>query len=364
MPMVYHEGRRRAAVYAPGAYGREEGKTGHDLVIFNGGLLWDLVAVVDPVHAGRDAGEVLGLGRRGVPVVSSLAEALDLGAEALILGAAPVGGRLPEEWVHDIKAALEAGVDVYSGLHTFLSSVPVLVEASRRGGGRIVDVRKPDPRYFRVWDGRVLGTGMARVLVAGTDCEAGKNIATYTIYEELRRRGVEACMVGTGQTMLLLGARGLVVDAVPSDFVAGAVEQVLVEEYERGCSVAVVEGQAAISHEAYGHVSLGILRGASPTHIVVAHVPGRRWRAAFSHAWKPLAAVEPREELALIKALNPYPDPVLAGITLNTSALPPERARRVEEEYTREYMAPAVDPLRSGVGPLVERIVSPLGRGR
>jgi len=360
VPMVYHEGRRKAAIYAPGAYGREEGKTGHDLVIFDGGLLWELVAVVDPVHAGRDAGEVLGLGRKGVPVVGSLREALERGAEALILGAAPVGGRLPEEWLSDIREALEHGVDVYSGLHTFLSDIEELRRAAERGGARIVDVRKPDPRYHRVWDGRVLGVEAARVLVAGTDCEAGKNIATYTLYMELRRRGVEACMIGTGQTMLLLGARGLVMDAVPSDFVAGALEQVIVEEAARGCRVMVVEGQAAVSHEAYGHVSLGILRGASPTHIVIAHVPGRRWRAAFGHAWKPLRVPEPGEEAALLKALNPYPDPVLAGITLNTSAYPVEEARRIVEEYTRTYLVPAVDPLRDGVAPIVERIVSTL----
>jgi uncharacterized NAD-dependent epimerase/dehydratase family protein len=360
--MVYHDGRRRAVVYAPNIYGRAEAKTAHDLVIFGGGTLWDIVAVVDPSKEGSDAGEVIGVGRRGIPIVGSIDDALGLGAEALIVGAAPVGGRLPDEWVNDIARVLEQGIDVYSGLHTFLSEIPVLREAAERGGARIVDVRKPDPRYYRVWDGRVLGVKMARVLIAGTDCDAGKNVATYTISEELARRGYKACMVGTGQTMLLLGARGLVLDAVPSDFVAGALEQIIVEEGEKGCEIAVVEGQAAISHEAYGHVSLGILRGAAPTHLVIAHVPGRRTRAAFDHAWKPLQVVEPREELALIKALNPHPDPVLAGITLNTSMYSVEEARRIEEEYTRAYMAPAVDPLRTGVKPIVDRIVGTLER--
>ncbi|ABM80682.1 DUF1611 domain-containing protein [Hyperthermus butylicus] len=358
MPMVYHDGRRRAAIYAPGAYGRDEGKTGHDLVIFNGGLLWDLIAVVDPFNAGRDAGEVLGLGRKGIPIVRSIKEAIEKGAEAIIVGAAPVGGKLPEEWKRDLRDALEAGLDVYSGLHTFLSDDPELRAAAEKGNARIVDVRKPDPRYYRVWDGRVLGTKMKRVLIAGTDCDAGKNIATYTIYQTLVRRGAKACMIGTGQTMLLLGARGLVMDAMPSDFVAGALEKIIVEAYEQGCEVAVIEGQAAITHEAYGHVTLGILRGASPTHIVVAHVPGRRWRSAFSHAWMPLRAPEPGEELVYLKALNPYPNPVLAGITLNTSMYSLEEAKRIEEEYTRTYMVPAVDPLRTSVDAIVERILS------
>ena len=362
MPMVYHEGKRRAAIYSPGIYGEVEAKTAHDLVIFSGGTLWDIVAVIDHSKKGMDAGEVIGVGRRGIPIVGSIEEALDLNVEAVIVGAAPVGGRLPSEWVRDLARALERGVDVYSGLHTFLADIPILREAARKSGAKIVDVRKPDPRYYRVWDGRVLGTKMARVLVAGTDCDAGKNVATYTIFEELTRRGYRACMVGTGQTMLLLGARGLVLDAVPSDFVAGALEQILVEEEGKGCEIAVVEGQAAISHEAYGHVSLGILRGVAPTHIVIAHVPGRKHRAAFDHAWKPLQVVEPREELALIKALNPYPNSVLAGITLNTSKFSLDEAKRIEEDYTKTYMAPAVDPLRTGVKPVVDRIVETLER--
>ncbi|BEP17811.1 DUF1611 domain-containing protein [Pyrofollis japonicus] len=357
MPMVYHRGRRKAIVYADGAYGLPEGKTAHDLVIFNGGLLWDIVAVVDRRNAGRDAGEVLGIEERGIPVVGSLGDALRYQPSALILGAAPVGGRLPEEWLDDIERALSLGIDVYSGLHTFLSDIPRLRRAAESSGARIVDVRKPDPSYLRIWDGSVLLTRVIRVLVAGTDCDAGKNIVTYTLYEELARRGIRACMVGTGQTMLLLGARGIVADAVPSDFVAGAVEKAVVDEAERGCEAIVVEGQAAISHEAYGHVSLGILRGAAPTHIVIAHVPGRTTRAGFEHAAKPLPVPEPREEILYLRSLNPYPDMVVAGIALNTSMLGEEDAKRLIEKYSREYLVPVTDPLRFGVSAVAERIL-------
>jgi len=358
LPMLYHTGRRRAVIYAPRAFTRVEGKTGRDLVIFDGGLLWRVVAVVDPDNAGRDAGSVLGLGAKGVPVVAGAREAMEFEPEAVILGAAPVGGRLPDSWLRDVVFFLEAGVDVYSGLHTFISDIPLAVRAAERSGARIVDVRKPDPRYHRVWDGSVLSTrDAARILVAGTDCEAGKNVATFTLYKRMVERGLEACMLGTGQTMLLLGARGLVVDAVPSDFVAGVVEKLVVEEYERGCRFIIVEGQAAISHEAYGHVSLGILRGVSPTHVVIAHVPGRRWRAAFNHSYKPLAAVEPREELALIKTLNPNPHMAFSGIMLNTSSYSRGEAEEVARAYTREYMVPALDPLRESVDPIIDRIV-------
>jgi uncharacterized NAD-dependent epimerase/dehydratase family protein len=237
--------RVRAVVYAPGALGKGMGKTANDLVIFRGGERFEIVAVVDPEHAGMDAGVVVGVGERGIPVVASLDEALSYKPEALIIGAATVGGYIPPGWKRDIIRALEAGLDVYNGLHHFLSEDPEAVEAARRGGARIFDVRKPDPRLYRIWDGSVLSTRARRILVAGTDCEAGKNIATYTIYEGLRARGVRACMIGTGQTMLLLGARGAVVDAIPADFVAGVVEGFVVEADREGCEYIVVEGQAA-----------------------------------------------------------------------------------------------------------------------
>lgn len=356
--MVYHTGRRRAVILAEGAFGEEMGKTAHDLVIFDGGLLWDIVGVIDSRHVGKHAGEVLGLGRRGAPILSHIEEAAGLGAEALIVGAAPVGGRLPEKWRGIVAEAIRGGMDIYSGLHQFLSDDEELAELARAYSVKLVDVRRPDSSYFRVWDGSVLTLkDMTRVLVAGTDCEAGKNIATYTLYTEISKRRDDACMIGTGQTMLLLGARGAVLDAFPSDFVAGALEGILVEQYKEGCRVAVIEGQAAITHEAYGHVALGILRGASPTHIVIGHDPTRAFRASFHHSAKPLPVPPIELELLYLKGLNPYPNPRLAGIALNTSKLSRDEAEKTLERYRRIYQAPAVDPLRNGVGEIVKEII-------
>ena len=347
--------RVKAVVYAPGALGRGLGKTANDLVIYKGGERFEILAVVDPDNAGRDAGEVVGVGPRGIPVVASLDEALRLGPEALVIGAATVGGYIPPGWRRDIIRALEEGLDVYNGLHHFLSEDPEARRAAEKSGARIIDVRKPDKRYFRVWDGAVLDVTAKRVLVAGTDCEAGKNIATMETYLELRRRGVRACMIGTGQTMILLGARGVVVDAIPSDFVAGAVEKLVVEAWRDGCEVIVVEGQAAILHPAYGHVSLGILRGVAPTHIILAHVPGRRVRAAFEERKLPMP--EPEEELEMLYRLDPYPSPRLAGLALNTSEHYRGRADEIARLYEERFSAPAVDPLVHGVSRIVERIL-------
>jgi len=347
--------RIKAVVYAPNALGKGLGKTANDLVIYRGGERFEIVAVVDPSSAGRDAGEVVGVGKRGIPVVSSLDEALSYKPKALIIGAATVGGYIPPGWKQDIIRALELGLDVYNGLHHFLSEDPEAVKAARKGGARIYDVRKPDKSKFRIWDGSVLNVDAKRVLVAGTDCEVGKNITTMELYLELKRRGIRACMIGTGQTMLLLGAEGMVVDAVPSDFVAGVVEYYVVKAAEKGCEVIVVEGQASILHPAYGHVSLGILRGVSPTHVVLAHTAQRWLRAAFEEK---MPLHDPSLELKAIDLLNPYPDWRLAGIAIDTHFLDEEDARRELQYWRRRLGVPSTDPLRFGVKEIVDWIMA------
>jgi len=347
--------RIKAVVYAPNALGKGLGKTANDLVIYRGGERFELVAVIDPSCAGRDAGEVVGVGKREIPVVPSLDEALSYKPRAFIIGAATVGGYIPPGWKRDIIRALELGLDVYNGLHHFLTEDPEAVEAAKRGGARIYDVRKPGKSKFRIWNGSVLNARAKRILIAGTDCEVGKNIATMEVYLELKRRGVRACMVGTGQTMLLLGAEGMVVDAVPSDFVAGVVEHYVVEAVERGCEAIVVEGQASILHPAYGHVSLGILRGVSPTHVVLAHAAQRRVRTAFEET---MPLHDPSLELEAIDLLNPYPDWRLVGITVDTHLLDEKDAKRELEYWRHRLGVPATDPLRFGVREIVDQIMA------
>lgn len=356
--MIYHSGRRKTVILAEGAFGEEMGKTSHDLVIFDGGLLWDVVGVIDSRHNGKDAGEVLGLNRKGILIISSIEESKRLGATSLLIGAAPVGGRLPQSWRKYIIEAIIEGFDIYNGLHQFLSDDEEIARLAEKNGVKLVDIRKPDTKYFRVWDGSILSLrDMNRVLIAGTDCEVGKNIATYSIYSELARNRNDVCMVGTGQTMLMLGARGLVLDAVPSDFVAGALEKIIHELYKDGCRIAIIEGQAAITHEAYGHVSLGILRGASPTHIVIAHDPTRFYRASFSHAAKPLVVQSIETELSYLKTLNPFPNAKFIGITLNTSKMSLEDAEKTIKTYKEIYQVPVTDPLRNGVKDIITEII-------
>ena len=346
--------RKKAVVYAPHALGRDVGKTANDLVIYSDyNPMFDVKCVVDPSKAGVDAGVAVGVGFKGVPVVESLEKALSTyKLDALIVGVAPVGGVLPRSWINDLKKALEKGLDIYSGMHTFLSDNKELVEAARRGGARIYDVRKPRREEFRIWGGDVLKCGCKRVLVAGSDCGVGKNIACIELSRELEKRGVKNTVIATGQTMILLGFRGSVIDAIPADFTPGVVEKYVVDAC-RESDVVIVEGQGAILHPAYGQVTLAILYGVSPTDIVLCHDPSRRFRAEFSGLELPDPSLEAK---ALIQ-LNPNRNSRLSGVCLNTSMYELGKAREIAEEYRRVFGVPATDPLRMGVSEIVDFIL-------
>ena len=272
---------KRAVVLAEGLLGTIIGKTANILVMYNR-RLFEVVAIIDNTHAGSDAGEVLGLGRLGIPVVSTIEEAIEFGPEALIVGVATIGGVLPERCRVIIREAIKHGLEIWSGLHYFLSEDPEFSELASRYNVRIVDVRKPPKDKLRIWSGDVLKTRCGRVLVAGTDCAVGKNVTVLELSAQLVRRGYKAGIVATGQTMILAGAHaGMVVDAIPSDFCPGIVERLILDLDREGYNPVMVEGQASLLHPAYGQVSLAILYGCMPDAVVLAHDPWRKNRGGM-----------------------------------------------------------------------------------
>lgn len=290
-----------ALVYAEGAFGETAGKTANGVVAQS--ELFRVGGVIDSTCAGRDAGAVLGRElETTVPVFESVAVALEAvpDATALILGVAPVGGGLPEEWVAGIELAIDAGCDVVSGLHVFLADEPAWATRAADAGVALVDVRKP-PEELRVADGRVEDVEAAVVLTTGTDCAVGKRTTTYELYRAARDAGLDAGWVATGQTGLMTGAdAGVVIDRVPADFVAGVVED-LVCEVGADRDLVFVEGQAALSHRAYSGVALGLLHGAFPDAVVIADDPARRRRDDFDRF--EVGSLD--DEIALVERLCP-----------------------------------------------------------
>jgi len=287
-----------ALVLCHGAFTSPQGKTAHGLLRF--GRIYEVRGVVDREVAGRSASDV-DPDFPDVPVFESVEEALEeVKAEVLLIGAAPPGGRLTEEWRREVVAAIKAGLDVVSGLHEFLSEDPEISRLAEERGVKLVDVRRPRRELFRVADGSVRDVDATVVLTMGTDCAVGKMSAALELRDRLRDMGVEAAFLATGQTGIMVGAEeGVVVDRMPGDFMAGAVEKLVVdlaEEYE----VILVEGQGALSHPAYSGVALAILHGCWPDAVVLVHDPERERRDGFPRFEVP----DPEAEIALIESLS------------------------------------------------------------
>jgi uncharacterized NAD-dependent epimerase/dehydratase family protein len=345
--------RRRFVILAEGQLAHHSAKTAVGVMRYGPD---PVVAVLDSTNAGRSAGEVLGDGsaRFAVPIVGSLAEALVLPEPptALLVGIAPTGGRLPDAWRSTLLDAIGAGLELHSGLHTFLGDDSQLASAAAATGVAIVDYRRP-PDRMQTSVGRLHRPGSRVVLTVGTDCAIGK----MSVALELRRAAVEAgrsaSFVATGQTGIMIEGWGVAVDRVVSDFVQGTCEW-LSEEGERRGDWVIVEGQGSLDHPAYSSVTLGLIHGFTPHAMVMVDKPGLA-EHDFDHLPErsfPIADLGPFIELHERVAGLVAPSKVVA-VALNTSLIAdPDEARRVVERTAAETGLPCDDPVRFGAGGL------------
>ena len=342
---------RRLAVLAEGRFTALDAKTAVGVLRYRAG---EVAAIIDSTRAGRTASECVGAGG-DVPVVASLEAAARAGADSLLIGIAPQGGELPAAWRAVVREALERGWDVLAGLHAFLGDDPELKSLAAAHGARLIDARRP-PEARPLATGRAAETGALVVLTVGTDCNVGKMTAALELEAALRGSGLSATFVATGQTGIFIADRGVAVDAVPSDFAAGAVEALVVEA-AREADVVLVEGQGALQHPGYSGVTLSLLHGAAPAAMILCHEAGReRLRypvaAAIARELPPLAEVKRQYEQA---ASWVRPARVI-GVALNTHTLPEARARAACTAAERELGVPATDPVRFGCAPLAEAV--------
>ncbi|MEJ1964973.1 MAG: DUF1611 domain-containing protein [Gammaproteobacteria bacterium] len=286
----------------------------------------------------------------GIPDMSP-AEARAAGARALVIGVAPFGGAISPTWVEAITAALDAGLDVASGLHTRLASIPAIAEAARRNARSLFDVRSPG-RAFDVGSGRKR-SGL-RLLTVGTDCAVGKKYAALSIVQEMLRRGLQATFRATGQTGILISGSGVAIDAVVADFVAGAAEALSPDNDPRHWDI--IEGQGSLFHPAYAGVSLGLLHGSQPDAIVVCHDPRRPHIDGY-----PSFAVPGLRQCidANLKAAHlTNPAARCVGVALNTSALDPAARERFLSDTAASLNVPCFDPIATGACGLVAALIA------
>lgn len=345
--------RRRLLILAEGQFGPHSGKTAYGVIRYGRD---DVIAVLDSTRAGQNVSSYL----RGhdIPIVASLADALALPRrpDALLIGIAPTGGRLPEAWRVMIREAIAEGLDVLSGLHTFVGDDPEFAAAAQAKGTKIVDYRRP-PERLETAVGRRHGPGKRVILTVGTDCAIGKMSVALELRKAARAAGDSASFVATGQTGMMIEGWGVAVDRLISDFAQGTVEW-LVEEGERLGDWVIVEGQGSLDHPAYSSVTLSLIHGATPQAMVMVHKPGLA-EHDFDHlpeASFPIAKLGPFIELHEQMAGLVAPSRVVA-VALNTSLYPGDAdARRVIDEIAAETGLPTDDPFRFGADRLWPQI--------
>jgi uncharacterized NAD-dependent epimerase/dehydratase family protein len=311
--------------------------------------------VLDRSQAGRTAADILGFGG-AIAVVASMKEGLVHQPTAVLIGIAPQGGQLPAEWHAWLVEAVDAGCDLWSGLHTFLSDDPMLAEKARAKGTKLLDLRRPPPD-LPVASGAAKATEALRVLTVGTDCNVGKMTAQLQLVRSLNDRGVRTRFAATGQTGIMIEGWGIAVDAVVADFIAGAAERVTLEG-ARNADVVLVEGQGSINHPGYSGVTLGLLHGSAPDAMILCHQASREYIGDYRRAsWLRIPPLSEYIRLYESAANAVHPARVI-GIALNTYDLDEAQARRACEEAARETGLPATDAVRFDPAPLVDAIVT------
>ena len=351
---------RRLVILTEGQFGDHHAKTAMGVIRYGRD---EVVAVLDSSMVGRNVGEFVA--GRAIPFVASLDEALALQVppDALLIGIAPTGGRLPASWRATILAALEARLDVLSGLHQFVADDPAFAAAAAGSGATIVDYRRP-PERMETSIGRPHDRGKRVILTVATDCALGKMSVALELAAAGRRAGRRAAMVPTGQTGMMIEGWGVAVDRVVSDFLNGTVEW-LVEEGERRADWLLVEGQGSLDHPAYSAVTLGLIHGATPHAMVMVHKPGMT-EHDFEHLPDqsfPIADLPAFIDLHERVAGLVRPSKVVA-VALNTSLVADDaEARRLVAQTAASTGRPCDDPVRFGADPLwasVERAVEAL----
>jgi uncharacterized NAD-dependent epimerase/dehydratase family protein len=279
----------------------------------------------------------------------TIAEAKAAGAKTLVIGAANRGGIISKSWIAVMKEAIEAGMDVASGLHDLLAEVPELVEAADRHGTKLIDVRIPTVDY-PIANG-VKRTGK-RCLAVGTDCSVGKMYTALAMEKVMRERGLKATFRATGQTGILITGEGVPLDAVIADFMAGSIEWLTPDNDADHWDL--IEGQGSLFHASYSGVTLALIHGGQPDALVLCHEPTRDHMRGLP-GYK-LPSLEALRDLALTMAKMVNPDCKVVGISINTAAMSEADARAYLTEVEARLGLPAVDPFRDGAERLVEAL--------
>ncbi|MEJ7818684.1 MAG: DUF1611 domain-containing protein [Rubrobacteraceae bacterium] len=332
--------KRRYAVLAEGRLRDPNAKTAHGLIRYGED---EIAAVIDSTLAGQRVLEAMPELRRDAPIVATVEEALAYGPTSILVGLAPPGGRLPEDWLQTLRTAADAGVEIVSGLHQRLA--PLFP------GAKVWDVREP-PDDVPLFSGEGLAVESKVALTVGTSSAIGKMTATLEIQRAASKAGVSARFVPTGQTGVVIAGWGICVDAVVSDFVAGAAEQLVLRAAKTSPDLVLVEGQGALGHPAYSGVTVGLLHGSCPDCLVLCADASEERIMGLVPRPSPARIARLYEQTAALVKQAP-----VVAVSVNTKGLEDDVAQEFLARVADETGLPTTDPLRHTATPILKAIL-------
>lgn len=352
-------------VLAEGCFGESQSKFALGVMRYGH---WPIAAVIDSSRAGKTVSAVTDL-PYDAPIVSSLKEALALRPKALLIGTAPAGGQLPPEWRQILTEAIQNGLHIINGLHFFLNEEPDLVALAKQHQIQLWDVRDPEAyghHKFQVINYQKLRPEYIQVItMVGTDCSVGKMHTALELHAQAQKQGLAAAFLATGQTGILINGRGVPLDRVIGDFMAGAMEVCIQEEIailEKTSpgkpAMIFVEGQGALQHPAYSGVTLSLLQGSNPDAMILCHKATTQAIRNYPQVPLPTMSevISMYETAASWARQKDKPKAKVAGIAVNTSMLSAEDAKVYLAQLRDETGLPVTDPVRDGVENLLEAL--------
>ena len=344
---------RKIVILAEGRFRMGAAKTATGVIRYSRD---EVVAVIDSTKAGQDVAQALGMDLgKGIPVVHDINEALKYGPDTFLIGVAPKGGNLPSEWRWQLLTAIESGLNIINGLHAFCSEDEELRTVAQERGVTLWDVRLP-PHKRIVSSYKPHRFGSHTILAVGSDCIIGKMTTMLEINREAQQRGLNSEFVATGQTGIMISGNGLPIDHIVSDFVAGMVEEMILDFTSKHDWV-FVEGQGALNHPGYSSVTLGLLHGALPDAMIFCHKAGTTAIDGYDNCpFPPLSRMIAINEDA-VNWLHPQHNSKVIGISLLTHHLSEAEAYDEVKRVEDETGLPATYVLRFGPGKLMNALI-------
>jgi len=339
------ESKKKIVVLCHGAFNYIKNKTGNMLIRYRTD---EVVAILDKTKVGITSEDELGYGGR-IPVLENFEATADLSPDTLVIGNASQGGFISDEYRTEVLNAIEAGCDIVSGMHQFITDDSEFVEAAVKNNITLTDLRRPpEPPNFPKgsWHQRKIPV----LLIVGTDCDTGKMTTAWEVSERMKSKGRKVEFIGTGQTGILLSGSGVPIDAVKADFMAGEIEHVI-DQVPDDTELIIVEGQGALTNQYYAGVTLGLLHGAMPDYMLMTHDPARDLDVTDF----PMASMKDVMDMH-IDLMKNFRDSKFIGINLLTFKLSDDDAEKEIKKVQKEYGVATTDLIRYGSKGLIETI--------